>query len=450
MNMNLMSIYNRSPVFAQNIACSLVGAGVRSRKYGRREKKELPAFLEREHWDYESLCAYRDESLQRMIRFCEANVPYYRDLFRSLSIHSEQIRSIDDLQMLPILTKKTVTERFEDFIADGANLQDAMLMHTSGTTGSSFSFYYSKEAYAKQWAAEERYERSVGVTGYEWRAYFGGRPVVPLDCRHSPFYRVNYAMKEVMFSAFHLSECNYSSYLEGLERFQPTYWHGYPSAIGALAQYLLDHGIRLRYRPNVILLASEQVTEETVNRIEAAFRVRPLQNYAQTEQVAHIRQRPDGRMFVVEDLTAVELIAQPGTNQSRVIGSTLTNYVMPLLRYDTSDLVTWRMTPEGREILSIDGRLEDDILFRDGGRVRRLSRIFHDQPRIQEAQIIQKSLDLIVLRVVRAAGYSAADEQRLCASAKSYLQDHIGYQIEYTDSIERTQNGKVKFVVSEL
>ena len=448
--MDWMKFYNKSPVWAQNVACSLVGVGVRSRKYGRREKRELPAFLERARWDYESLCSFRDESLQSMIRFCAAHVPYYRDLFRMRSIRPEEIRTLADLQQLPILTKQMVTERFRDFIADNANLHDAMLMHTSGTTGSSFSFYYSKDAYARQWAAEERYERSVGVTGREWRAYFGGRAIVPLASRRGPYYRVNYAMKEVMFSAFHLSEQHFPSYLEGLQRFQPTYWHGYPSAIGALAQYMLDHGIRLRYRPNVILLASEQVTEETVRRIEAAFQVRPLQNYAQTEQVAHIRQRPDGRMFVVEDLTAVELIALPGTNQSRVIGSTLTNYVMPLLRYDTSDLVTWRMTPEGREILSIDGRLEDDILFRDGGRIRRLSRLFHDQPQVKEAQIVQKSLDLVVFRVVRAAAYSSSDEQRLRAGVQAYLQDHIGFQIEYVDSIERTKNGKVKFVVSEL
>ena len=440
--MDLMKFYNKSPVWAQNIACSFAGAGVRSRKYGRREKRELPAFLEREHWDYQSLCSFRDESLRRMIRFCAVHVPYYRDLFYTLSISPEEIRTIEDLQRLPILTKQTVKERFQDFIADDANLRDAMLMNTSGTTGSSFSFYYSNDAYAKQWAAEERYERSVGVTGREWRAYFGGRAIVPLACQHAPFYRINYAMKEVMFSSFHLSEHHFPSYLKGLERFQPTYWHGYPSSIGALAQYMLDQGIRLHYRPNVILLASEQVTEETVRRIETAFQIRPLQNYAQTEQVAHIRQRPDGRMFVVEDLTAVELIALPGTNQSRVVGSTLTNYVMPLLRYDTSDLVTWRMTSEGREILSIDGRLEDDIVFRDGGRVRRLSRIFHDQPQIKEAQIVQKSMDLVEFRVVRATGYSV--------SAQSYLQDHIGFQIEYVDSIERTKIGKVKFVVSEL
>ena len=123
---------------------------------------------------------------------------------------------------------------------------------------------------------------------------------------------------------------------------------------------------------------------------------------------------------------------------------------MPFLRYDTKDLATWRMTEDGREILTLDGRDEDDIRLRDGGSIRRLSRVFQDQLHITEAQIIQKSLDEVQFHVVKGAAYTPEDERRLENAIGSYLTDRIGWQLVYVEQLRRNKNGKVKFIISEL
>jgi phenylacetate-CoA ligase len=134
----------------------------------------------------------------------------------------------------------------------------------------------------------------------------------------------------------------------------------------------------------------------------------------------------------------------------RIVGTTLSNYAMPFLRYDTKDLATWRETEEGREILSLDGRDEDDIRLRDGGSIRRLSRVFQDQLHITEAQIIQKSLDEVEFRVVKSPDYSPEDEQWLRDTIGGYLTGRIDWKIVYVQQLRRNQNGKVKFIISEL
>ena len=446
--MDLMSIYNRSPVFMQNIMCSAVGLQVKERKYGRRQKKYLAEYMERKDWPYEKLIEYRDARLRKMVEHCYTHVPYYRGLFDSLGIDYRSITTLEDLAVLPILDKRTITEHKSEFLADDLNKRELMAMHTSGSTGSAFQFYYTKSAYAQQWAEDERYTKSIGVDLKAWKAYFGGRSIVPKGKNKTPFYRVNYPMKEILFSAWHMSPANFPSYVEGMNKYRPMMWHGYPSSIEALAQFLLDSGQRLSFVPNIILLASEAVTEAAVGKITRAFGVKPIQGYAQTEEVATFREYPDG-MYIVEDLSAVELVPEPG-GLYRVIGTTLTNYAMPFLRYDTKDLVEYETTPEGRKIKRIDGRAEDNIKLRGGGVIRRLDFLFKDQVNIVEACIIQRNLDVVEIQVVRGSNYSMADEKTLRHDAEDYFSGRIAFDIKYVGSIPKSSNGKRKFILSEV
>lgn len=448
--MDKMSIYNRLPVCLQNAACTLEGVKVKRNKYGKRQKAALSAFMERNSWTYEQKCEYRDQQLRVMIEHCYNHVPYYRKLFDRLGVDYRSIKRLDNLKVLPILTKSIVRENFDDFLADNIDPKQLMLMHTSGTTGSCFQFYYTQDAYAAQWADKERHDYNLGLIGIKWSAYFGGRSIVPKNKNKPPFYRINYAMRVVMFSSFHLSDANFDNYIKGLERFKPEFWHGYPSSMVPLAQYLLDSGKRLSFVPKCIQFASENVSESQLQKMEEAFGVRPLQGYAMTEQVATFRQFGDGRMFVMEDLSAVELIPVPNSHLCRVVGTTLTNFGMPFIRYDTKDLVTFQEVPEGRQILSIDGRDEDCIRFRDGSVVRRLSRIFHNQRNVVESQIIQHSYDLLEFRVVKGKNYSQADEEMLHRDIREYLAGKIGYEVTYVNEIPKTANGKMKFIISEI
>ena len=253
-----------------------------------------------------------------------------------------------------------------------------------------------------------------------------------------------------MFSIYHMNDNSFEQWVKALNKYQPPWIQGYPSALVPFAAYLERSGRRLRYVPEVITLSSENVSwaqEDFINRI---FGVYPMQNYAQCEAVATFRQRLDRRIFVDEDFAAVEFIQADDSGMCRIVGTTLSNYAMPFLRYDTKDLATWRLTEEGREILTLDGRDEDDIRLRDGGSIRRLSRVFQDQLHITEAQIIQRSLDQVAFHVVRSPLYSEEDERRLEQAISGYLTDRIGWEIVYVEQLRRNKNGKVKFIISEL
>ena len=448
--MNLMKIYNRLPAFAQTLAVSLEGYRIQKRRYDARFEAQFRDFMSRNDWPYEEKCAYRDQQLQKMVKHCYETVPYYRNLFDSLSIDYRNIRTLEDLQCIPILDKQTVRDHYAEFFSEGWDRTALIEQHTSGSTGTGFSFYQDPDAHAAVWAHVWRGNQNIGLSRDLWCAYFGGRSIVPPERKRGPFYRINYPGRQIMFSIYHMHDRAFAQWVRVLNQHQPPWVQGYPSALVPFGAYLERTGQRLNYIPKVITLSSENVSREQEEFLHRIFGVYPMQNYAQCEAVATFRQRLDRRIFVDEDFAAVEFVPAGQDGLYRIVGTTLSNYAMPFLRYDTKDLATWRETEEGREILSLDGRDEDDIRLRDGGSIRRLSRVFQDQLQITEAQIIQKSLDLVEFHVVRSPEYTREAELRLEQAISGYLTDRIGWKIVYVDSLRRNKNGKVKFIISEL
>jgi phenylacetate-CoA ligase len=109
--------------------------------------------------------------------------------------------------------------------------------------------------------------------------------------------------------------------------------------------------------------------------------------------------------------------------------------------------------PCGRSGLILDGlvgRVEDYVVTPDGRLVGRLDHIFKEAENIQQAQILQHSMNEIVLRIVRNDRYSSHDEGVLLAAARARLGQSMRIRLEYVDSIPRTSNGKFRFIESSI
>ncbi len=448
--MNFMKIYNRLPAWCQTMAVSLEGWRIQKKRYDSLFEAQYLDFMSRNDWSYERKCAYRDQQLQKMVKHCYETVPYYRNLFERLNIDYRDIKTLDDLKLLPILDKQTIRDHYEEFFSESYDRSCLIEQHTSGSTGTGFSFYQNREAHAAVWAHVWRGNHNIGLRRDMWCAYFGGRSIVPPERKSGPCYRINYPGRQIMFSIYHMNDRNFGQWVKVLNQHQPPWIQGYPSALVPFAAYLEKSGQRLNYVPGVITLSSENVSWEQEEYLHRIFGVYPMQNYAQCEAVATFRQRLDRRILVDEDFAAVEFVPVDDSGLCRIVGTTLSNFAMPFLRYDTKDLATWRQTEDGREVLTLDGRDEDDIHLRDGGSIRRLSRVFQDQSNITEAQIIQRSLDQLEFHIVKGVGYTQADEDRLCEAIRGYLTDRIRWKLLYVEQLRRNKNGKVKFIISEL
>ena len=64
---------------------------------------------------YEELKEELEKQLRAMVEFAYKNVPYYHKLFNDLKLSPNDIKKVEDLEKLPILTKETIMQNWEDF-----------------------------------------------------------------------------------------------------------------------------------------------------------------------------------------------------------------------------------------------------------------------------------------------------------------------------------------------
>jgi phenylacetate-CoA ligase len=95
------------------------------------------------------------------------------------------------------------------------------------------------------------------------------------------------------------------------------------------------------------------------------------------------------------------------------------------------------------------GRLDDELLTKDGRRVVQIDRIFDPPLGIRAGQIIQKSLDEFCVRVVPDNRWSASDEEKLKQSLINIVGD-VQVKVQTVNDIERTWAGKSRVIISEL
>ncbi len=448
--MDKMSIYNRLPIFAQNFACFIEGSKIKKNRYGQLFWKKLEEYEERDVWSYERKCEYRDAQIRKMVRHCYDTVPYYHGLFDEGGINPDCIRCLDDLKVIPILSKDIVNKNPELFLSTEISRDKMLTAHTSGTTGAGFIFRTTEETICEQWAVWWRYRRKLGIQFGTLSANFGTRFVVPTSQKRPPFWRYNTPCSQVYFSAFHEKPEYLRYYLEEIRRKKITWIHGYPSLISELANVvLLEKDDEIKNQIQYVTIGAENLLDYQKTAIEKAFDVHVYQHYGLSEGVSNFSENPEKDIIVDEDFAATEFVDSNG--YKRIVGTTLTNFAMPLLRWDTKDTAGVReIRGIGRIVDSLDGRIEDYITLPSGKVIGKLDHVFKDAIHLKEVQIVQdKNYKIQVLFVPRDDNY----ESDIKMAYHLFLQtfgEKVDIEFARKESIEKSKSGKLRFIVSDV
>lgn len=443
-------IYAALPVPLQNLACSFYSWKLNSRRYSSPFDAMLAEAEERLDWSPEQLLEFRNERLRAFLRHAADTVPYYRTLFAESGFNPNSVRSPDDLTPLPILTKSEAIKQGSALYSEAIPKSGRMMTHTSGSTGAGFHFPTTVRADREQWAIWWRYYRLHGISRGTPCAAFLAQHLVPIEQKDPPFWRHDSATSRTFFSSYHMSEANLPAYLHALRAQKPSWIQGRPSSLTILASYMVDSNDKLDHHVKWITSASENLSDHQADLIETAFGARPLQHYGMAEAVGNVSQHPDRTLRVDEDFATIEFLDQPETGSKRIIGTNITNYATPLIRYDTGDMALVGDAGFPREVKKFEGRGEDFVILGDGRKIGAINRIFEDSVNIKEAQIRQTIPGKITVCVAKRPGYTDNDEAMLLSSLRFYLGAEIDVRLDYTPMVERTLSGKVRAVISDI
>ena len=170
--MNLEKVYNALPSWLQDLAASAEGWRINRTRIGGAFNDLFSATVERTFWHEENISDYRDQRLRSFIHDCHAATPYYQRLFRECGLSPDDIKDLDSLRCLPILTKQQVQAEYPSLLSNALPSSKRIIAHTSGTTGGGLRFATTREALQEQWAVWCRYRSWHGLPRYLVRLFW--------------------------------------------------------------------------------------------------------------------------------------------------------------------------------------------------------------------------------------------------------------------------------------
>lgn len=453
--MTLEEIYQKLPIPLQQVAVNVEGWRTVRRNYGGNFYNFLQEAEKRTFWPPEKIQFFRDQRLRTFVRHCYETVPYYRRLFGKIKITPDDIKTLDDLKIIPILTKEDVQDHFAEFISEAVPPRARILIKTSGTTGGAIHFYATKNAIQEQWATWWRFRRWHGIQLNMWCGQFTGNRIVPITQKNPPYWRYDFVGKRIHFSPLHMTSENLFFYVKEIKRKKLGWLHGYPSLLFIFATFLLDNNINFDNQIKFITIGGENLLAYQKETIKKAFGVYPLQHYGMSEAVANISECEFGNLHVDEDFAATEFIPITGSSY-KVIGTNITNEAFPFLRYDVQDIVAvdrnqvCRCGRPGRLVNNIDGRQDDYIVLKNGNKLGGIDHFFKDIINVREIQLYQKVPGELIVKVVKGKDYLIQVENNLIREIRKRLGNHIDITVEYVSSIPRNPNNKFRFILSDI
>jgi len=436
-----MRIYHGMPPAVRSIAASVRGYKLRRLRYGSETERLVAEALERDSWTAERWRGWREERLAFLLHRAATQVPYYRALWTG-----RRRGEWERLENWPVLTKDAVRANGRALVAEDCDLRRMSCDHTSGTSGKPLELWLS-EGTVRGWYAlfEARCRRWYGVSRDDRWAILGGQLVAPASQKKPPFWVWNAGLNQLYCSVYHISPSTAGAYLEALRRYRVRYVVGYPSALDALA----EAGARELGLAAAITNA-EPVLPGQRERIEAAFGCPVRETYGMSEIVAAANECEQGSMHVWPEAGALETV------DGELISTGLMNADMPLIRYQTGDRVVLGGEESdcacGRRLpvlAAIEGRSDDVLYTADGRRVGRLDPVFKASLPIQEAQIVQESLDRVRVLYVADAGWSRESGVELRRLIRDRMGD-VEVVLEAVERVPRGANGKFRAVVCKI
>lgn len=453
-------VYDRTPVWSRSAASSLYGFVKQAREDTARFRQFLRELERTQTWTRSRLEDLQGERLRTLVSHAARRVPYYRSLFSEHGISAGQIQTPDDLCRIPLLTKETLRTRQADLLAEGTDVSSLRSESTSGTTGTPLTVFIDDDTYLWHRAAQWLHHRWAGYTHREWIGIFAGYRVLPASRSRPPFWVTNVAGRQIHFSTYHLNPRWIAAYIRKIRSTRLRFLLGYPSAIGVLAKEILALGETVPLQ--AIFLSSEPVYSWQKDAMREAFGAALCYYYGSTERVLSagscLEQSEGGWMHVAMEIGLAEIVRDPTIpDQELVVGTSLTNLTMPLIRYGTGDVTTRGNDPcrcgRAHQLLGPIATRTADMLVTPAGSIISpwlVTRVFSAEKTVRAFQIVQHGVSSLTVKVVPAQGFGPAVERRLRTDLLAQMGPGMSVQFETVADIERTSGGKVRVVKSEI
>jgi len=436
------------------------------RRENRLSALEHLRFLEKsQRWSLQELQNYQWLKLRALIEHAYVTCPYYTQLLDERSLTPESFKSIEDLSLLPILTRDLVFDHLDDLISSRYNKSDLQEFSTGGTTGQQAPLFIDQESYNIKLASAWRFESWMGQrpcdrTAMMWPASMD----IVEDESFRERIKTRFILRHQTYHAGSFTEKMIRQYHADILKFKPKFLRAFPAVLFSFAETIERHKLEVP-RLRAIMSTGEILYPDQRQKFEQLFDCPVYDLYASREvgNTACECSSHSG-MHVAMETQIVEIVGEVGSPESsregRLIITDLTNYGMPLIRYQINDngMALGGDCSCGRELRRIGsavGRVQDCIWGPDGtmhhGNVLGLHLTTAEHGiEIGQAQFIQKSLKHFHVRITSHPKPTEEVFDYLKRMVKEIISHQVEVTVEVVDKIPQEKSGKTRYVICEI
>jgi len=378
--------------------------------------------------------------------YAVAHSDYYRDRFGPAWTPDTP------LSEWPILKKDDVLRHLESLLSRTADRTQAKIGHTGGSTGQPLAFWYDEAKHELMRAGMCRsYMGSGWQPGQKILNFWGARQDTQIGGVFGAGWG-DFIAAEKTLPAHEFSESDLARWAATLRRYRPVLLQGYASILAELARFVLDQKISMPKSLLGVYSTAEVLNGWQRELMERAFGCRVYNQYGSREIPNIACECRHGRMHLFTDMVYLESL--PEGDEDRLIVTSLTNRLMPMIRYDIGD--SGRLLEGDCDCgwpfpLMEMGlcRQNDLIRTRDGKSVHPsfFNRLLYGQTQIRHYQFVQSTPDHIVLNLVSASPLSPETVAAMVGAIHRDVSPDMALDIRYLEEIPRTVSGKHRFVI---
>lgn len=389
------------------------------------------------------------------------NNNFYRARFEKAGVVPGQIKTLDDMQKIPLLTKEEIRRHTTEMISNGYSQDTLLRFKTGGSTGKSLEIYLTEDCSEMRNACARRHDRWAGWQAGEPIGAVWGNPVLPVSWKS----RIDdwFVNPFIYLDTMNVSDSSVMAFARDWKKVCPPLLYGHAHSLYLLALYVRKLGIS-DIRPKGILSTSMMLVPHERRLIEDVFGVKVTDRYGceEVSLIASECEMHDGMHLNIEHLF-VEFIKEDGKQagsgeQGKIVVTDLMNMAMPLIRYQVEDvgIPTDRKCLCGRGLPLMEhvtGRVADFLIKKDGSQVAGVSLIENTLtkiPGINQMQIVQESFDKFIIRIVPGTEYKNASDQDLNDYFKGLFGVSTAIEIQKSDSIKPELSGKYRFSICNI
>lgn len=400
-------------------------------------------------WSSQKVLEWQTIQMKKLVEHAYCHTRYYREVMDGIGLKPQDIVSLDDLKLFPVLDRDTIKERFADLIPDNIKNYPHRKSSTGGSTGEPLQYICDENTWGFVTAMKIFSWKKFGYHYGDKFVSLGSSSLFPTNKRslvHEIYFRLK---NTIPLNGMNMDDATCAKYMDIIRKRDIHYIYGYATAIYLLARYCRENGVQWHF--DVAFPTAEKLTPLYRETITDTWGARVMDCYGSKDGGITAYEIEPG----VYHVGYASWLEASEEEPSELYATNLVDFAFPTIRYANRDeVMMWNQNVDskynGQLLREVVGRTSDIILFDNGHKLTTsgFTILFRDL-KVEAYRIIKTGGMSVSVQVQKGKEYTQTEHDLLKDTIRKYVGEGVDITIEYVTAFEPLKNGKRSFMYSQ-